>query len=333
MLPAILPLLIALEYPVVETGAVLLPGVTNPNHISFRTCQPPSADKNVSWALRLGGVGGRAFSMAVVREAKRDADPIYATLPEARLLLTDSTDTIALPLSCNPSKPMAWRLERPLGRSNWLLRWGETGLDHSFELPQGWNVSALETRLDSHAVNAPLLTQFIVRGEGVGIQGRGEGVRGEVSAIREGASTIRGQAAPPFEASTCEPEQDGCLVSGNEEKGLEKRKRWQLLDRNCDDRLAEPGGDYLLESIPLADGGMELLYLGGARLYPGLWKPGELKARLRPTGIENVWNVEWIDAEKTPLTLEIKAHLDQPTDVLTIHFPRRSAALRFRRLD
>ena len=99
-----------------------------------------------------------------------------------------------------------------------------------------------------------------------------------------------------------------------------------MLDRSLEESLLRLGGDYLLASVKSGDG-YDLIYISGARVNAEAWSPGMIKARLEPSGIDGVWNVEWRDAMHSPLSHEIKAQTDV-NGVLTIQFPYQNSRLR-----
>lgn len=61
--------------------------------------------------------------------------------------------------------------------------------------------------------------------------------------------------------------------------------------------LVRMGGDYKMAIVANEElDCYDLLYLEGAKIYPGRWNEGDIKARLYPT-ISNRYDVEWYDAE------------------------------------
>lgn len=100
----------------------------------------------------------------------------------------------------------------------------------------------------------------------------------------------------------------------------------QVLDRSLDESLLKMGGDYRFAMVKSADG-YDLLYLSGARINSDAWSPGMVKAHLSPSGIDGVWDVEWIDAMCQPLSYELKAQTDK-NGTLTIQFPYQDSSLR-----
>ena len=100
----------------------------------------------------------------------------------------------------------------------------------------------------------------------------------------------------------------------------------QTLDRSLEESLMRMGGDYRYAMVANGDG-YDLLYLGGAKINSDSWKPGMLKASLRPSGIRDVWNVTWFDAMHRPISHEIKAQSDK-NNTLTIRFPYQDSVIR-----
>lgn len=104
---------------------------------------------------------------------------------------------------------------------------------------------------------------------------------------------------------------------------------WDYLDAETDDRRARRGGRYSLAIVPSAQGqGWDLIYLGGATVNSGRWTTGMLKGRLRPTIFKDHYDVEWIDATFSPMTLDVSAQIEQDA-VITFSFPRYKSSLRF----
>lgn len=103
------------------------------------------------------------------------------------------------------------------------------------------------------------------------------------------------------------------------------------MDRSLDETLLRLGGDYRYAMVR-SDNGYDLIYLLGAKINSDNWHSGMIKARLRPSGITGVWNVEWIDAMHQPLSNELKAQKDKD-GVLTIQFPYHNSHIRLFRCD
>lgn len=101
---------------------------------------------------------------------------------------------------------------------------------------------------------------------------------------------------------------------------------WQIIDRSLEENLLKMGGDYRFALVKTKDGYM-LLYLSGAKVNADSWLYGMPKAYLRPSGIEGIWDVEWIDATHSPISHDVKAQQDKD-GVLTIQFPYQSSRLR-----
>ena len=100
----------------------------------------------------------------------------------------------------------------------------------------------------------------------------------------------------------------------------------RILDRSLNEDLLRLAGDYRLAAVRAEDG-YDLIYISGAGIMSDTWKPGMVKARLSPSGIGGVWNVEWLDAMHLPLSKEVKGQYDE-SGTLTIQFPYQSSQLR-----
>lgn len=101
---------------------------------------------------------------------------------------------------------------------------------------------------------------------------------------------------------------------------------WQPLDRSLEESLIRLGGNYRFAMVRNEDG-YDLLYLSGAQINADSWKPGMVKATLRPSGISGIWDVAWIDSMFQTLNKEIKAQTDA-NGTLTISFPYQSSHIR-----
>lgn len=105
---------------------------------------------------------------------------------------------------------------------------------------------------------------------------------------------------------------------------------WTLFDRTLEESLLLLGGDYQLAMVK--DGNeYALIYLGGARINSGLWQPGMVKARLRPSVFPGIFDVEWTDAEGMAIFNAVKGQIGDG-DMLTIQFPYHSSTLRLRKM-
>ena len=105
---------------------------------------------------------------------------------------------------------------------------------------------------------------------------------------------------------------------------------WVLFDRTLEETLLQLGGDYRL-AIVKAGEGYQLIYLDGARVCGGKWKPGMVKACLQPDPFPGIFSVEWIDPEGFPLSNSVKAQRDDG-DTLVIQFPYQNSTIRLRKL-
>ena len=104
---------------------------------------------------------------------------------------------------------------------------------------------------------------------------------------------------------------------------------WTYFDRDTDPLRSRLGGRYELASVADPDGTVRLIYLGGATADTDRWRPGRVKAELRPTLIPGVYDLTWYAADGTPLSLDTGATLED--HLLTLQFPDRRATIRFRR--
>lgn len=104
---------------------------------------------------------------------------------------------------------------------------------------------------------------------------------------------------------------------------------WALFDRELEESLLKMGGNYSLACV--SDGEDYIfLYLDGASVNSGDWQPGDLKLTLHQSPFPGIFDVEWLDALKAPLSRDIKAQTTDP-GFLLIQFPYHSSFLRLRR--
>lgn len=105
---------------------------------------------------------------------------------------------------------------------------------------------------------------------------------------------------------------------------------WNYLDGENDDLIARNGGRYRLAIIPDGEKGYSVIYLGGAEVKRDSWKPGMIKARLRPTRFTDHYDTVWYDAEMQPIDRDVSATIEQKA-ILTVYLPALGAKLRFAR--
>lgn len=107
---------------------------------------------------------------------------------------------------------------------------------------------------------------------------------------------------------------------------------WREYDRTLDESRLKSGGRYRI-LIHKAGKGYEGLYLEGSKVNPGDWKPGMVKLRLIPVGVEGEFDVVWIDAEGRALRQDLRALLDPGNGLLNIVFPYQDSSIRLRAED
>lgn len=107
---------------------------------------------------------------------------------------------------------------------------------------------------------------------------------------------------------------------------------YMLYDSEHDDSFAEIGGAYRVAVMPSEDSSdFDLVYISGARVLPGRWTPGMIKARLIATPFNNIYDVHWTDARGDVMTSDVQSDYDPLTQVLTVRFPYQNAVMRFRK--
>lgn len=106
---------------------------------------------------------------------------------------------------------------------------------------------------------------------------------------------------------------------------------YAMLDRSMNETMLRPGGDYLLAMVDHQEGGYSLYYIEGAVANASQWKPGMLKARLKPTRFPDIFNLEWIDAEGRLLHHDIKCQRED--NILNVTFPYHSSTMRLAKVS
>ena len=105
---------------------------------------------------------------------------------------------------------------------------------------------------------------------------------------------------------------------------------WTIFDRELEESLIKLGGTYILVCVKKGED-YEFLYMEGANVNSQAWKPGDLKARLKPTHFSGIYNVEWIDSMKDLMDKEIQAQ-EGEGNTLLIQFPYQSSKIRLRKI-
>lgn len=105
---------------------------------------------------------------------------------------------------------------------------------------------------------------------------------------------------------------------------------WTIFDRDLEESLLKFGGNY--KFLCFKDGEeYKLIYLEGASVNSREWKKGDVKAILRPTPFSGIYDVEWLDSMKQPLSHEIKAQQGEGNTLL-FQFPYQSSKFRLRKI-
>lgn len=103
-----------------------------------------------------------------------------------------------------------------------------------------------------------------------------------------------------------------------------------MFDRDLDESLLKPGGDYQI-AVMADEAGYEMIYLNGATINSHLWKTGMHKGFLKKTPFNDVFDAQWIDAEGRPLANGMKAQTGDG-NTITLQFPYHSSSLRLRKI-
>lgn len=105
---------------------------------------------------------------------------------------------------------------------------------------------------------------------------------------------------------------------------------WMIFDRDLEESLLKPGGDYLLGIVKDKED-YQIIYLEGASVNSSKWETGMVKGYLRVTPFEDVFDAEWTDAEGETISTGVKAQTGEG-NTLTIQFPYHSSSLRLRKV-
>ena len=87
------------------------------------------------------------------------------------------------------------------------------------------------------------------------------------------------------------------------------------------------GGNYQLAAISTQQH-ILLLYVNGAQRFQDQWETGMIKAILKPTGLVNIFNVTWFDAEHKPLKDGVKAVI-LSNHIISIYFDKEGVILKW----
>lgn len=110
---------------------------------------------------------------------------------------------------------------------------------------------------------------------------------------------------------------------------------WNFLDRvTPKNGHVIIGGKYNLAIVPNYDqpNGYLLIFIDGDNAENSIWKSGDIKGYLSPTGFDNHYNLRWFDSHGFEAGLgECSATFDG-INLLTLDFPLLESQIRFQRL-
>lgn len=101
---------------------------------------------------------------------------------------------------------------------------------------------------------------------------------------------------------------------------------WHYLDRRMDESQMKSGGKYRL-AVVCAGEGYDLLYVGGAEMYPRYWQVGMRKGVLEASPFIGTYDMKWHLSDKT--LVEDEAYATFSGNILTLHFPLHKSEVRF----
>ena len=105
---------------------------------------------------------------------------------------------------------------------------------------------------------------------------------------------------------------------------------WVIFDRELEESLLKLGGTYSLACVKEGDDYF-LLYLDGASVNSANWNQLDIKAILHTSPFPGIYEVEWFDSLKDPMTHDIKAQYGDG-ETLLIQFPYQNSKLRLRKV-
>lgn len=105
---------------------------------------------------------------------------------------------------------------------------------------------------------------------------------------------------------------------------------WEHLDRQMDESLLRPGGEYRLMIAKTKEDTYNIYYLDGARINPGRWRAGMKKGELSMTS-PGRYTLLWRDAEGEWMLHGLKAAMEEE-GILSLLFPYHTSSVRLRRI-
>lgn len=104
---------------------------------------------------------------------------------------------------------------------------------------------------------------------------------------------------------------------------------WDYFDRNTDiDRVEYHPQKYAV--VPAKTKGQYLIVYVGEE--SALWKKGDIKATLEPTGFIGNYNMRWLTAKRALLSDDVSADYDSANRLLRLNFPLLKSSVRLRKL-
>lgn len=108
---------------------------------------------------------------------------------------------------------------------------------------------------------------------------------------------------------------------------------WQYMDRDFRGPEIQLGGHYRIAIVRNGQSGdgYDIIYLDGADDHPELWKPLNLKGRLKATPFINLYDVTWYDSSRKPHSAAEEVNARTEGSILCITFPLANSSIRFAR--
>lgn len=105
---------------------------------------------------------------------------------------------------------------------------------------------------------------------------------------------------------------------------------WEYLDRQMDESLLRPGGEYRLLIVKDTGDVYSIYYVSGARVNPGQWRAGMMKGRLQMMSPDR-YDLWWRDADGEWMMHGLKAAMEDE-NILALLFPYQASTVRLLRV-
>lgn len=305
---------------------VLIDNKTDSLLSDYYSLSNPTKDFNLTFRARnFHGIPDKKYRYKSGNRDQVITDPYWG------FFMTYGNDTIAVNVKGAESKTVV-ESQREMEISAYVFskgKWQRAGIKDGIDPNDGeniWKIKAKEGKLTiscgNHSQKEVLRLQSGNTLNGFGFYA-GWGDKVMISDIILHTDDINNEANRAQIYVYAVPE--GLAESEDEMEGY-----WTMFDRELEESLLKPGGNYNL--VCLKDSELyKFYYLDGAETNSSNWNPGDLKIVLSPTPFEGIYEVEWIDAMKKSMKKDIKAQTGEG-NTLIIQFPYQSSRLRLRKI-